>query len=552
MSDNGSNFFIMQKKEFLNTYSTDFGNQMLIDDLWDWWNKKWGKKFEIILALEHGDRNINHNHFHMYLNWIGPTKKGFSTRTKTIWNYPLKSPVYKIYPEDVANIEGLEFDRNGYKGLNYYKYMSEDDILSLPGSYSYTNTKFMNVENGIISVFGFSEYKYMDHAQINIRFKGDKTYIVYDDKGNKHTPCQDTISMIQYVTKHPLEIRSNFDWKKRLQDLISMRDSKIGSRFNKGNEENKDNLEYNFCKWLFTLINENKHYAPTDIKKMITKEPDYFYIYSSKYNNYDTFINHCFQYREITKPKQHWDWKWCIPKVLADWLKELDEWVENWYTNKSKCQHRMKGLWLTGCSRSGKSSLAILQGPCTWFKNMWNALAYEADTPFNVMDDFDVEFEKIKDFTLFKPWVGAQDCLTMTDKWVKKLDIENGKPLIWLNNNSLMEQCPNPATRKYIRANMVVVELKQCLDDPSLDEDLYTPKDRRTIGGYCQWVDWDPKSTWYYKNMVANPNSPSANPGSDVLNASFVDFLDDLNNDVHLLPSDDDEEGRPTKRTRFN
>lgn len=487
-------FYIKDKKEFIITYASDFGSQLLLEDLWDWWISNYGNQFEIILSKETGDKNNNHDHYHLYLNYIGKNEKGFSTRRTKVWDVPLKRNVVKIYNFEEPNIK------------EDFIYEWEETLLNIGRSIS--GTPWTKINNAITATYGFAEFKIINLAHPNIKFKGCK-----DKEWDEY--CKNSYNMIKYVTKAPIEpIMTNFDWEGRLKELenqqlkrnkkLTKKDKKTGEE-----EETKDSLEYDFCKWVFDLINSNKNLTYYDVKRMIFKNDDLHYIYASKYHNYDAYIRDCFKNKKISKPKEHWDWKWSIPKILADYLKELDKWVENWYTDRNKCQHRMKGLWLTGDSRSGKSSLIILQGPCSWFKNMWNAMAYEGEAAFNVIDDFDVEFDTMSSFTLYKPWVGAQDCLTMTDKWVKKLDIENGKPLIWINNNPLEEQVPNKRVRDYIKKNMIICQLGEY--------DLYNEKDRRSIGGFCQWVDWDPKSTWYYQNLVKKPEeTASENEQEDV------------------------------------
>ena len=79
-------------------------------------------------------------------------------------------------------------------------------------------------------------------------------------------------------------------------------------------------------------------------------------------------------------------------------------------------------------------------GDFSYFKNVWNVDNWEGLPPFTVMDDMDAQDEgKGLSFSWFKPWFGAQDSMTVTDKYRPKTDILNGKPLIWLNNFDIKE-----------------------------------------------------------------------------------------------------------------
>lgn len=132
---------------------------------------------------------------------------------------------------------------------------------------------------------------------------------------------------------------------------------------------------------------------------------------------------------------------------------------------------------------------------------MWNLLNYSYNNSYNLMDDYKGTMDT-EEFTSIKGWIGAQYTFTVSDKFIKKVNIVNGKPLIWLSNKPLNKQVTDEDDRDYVRKNMTVIELG--------DYDLYTPKDTRSIGGYTNWIEWDPKSTWYYNNIInIQPNEPS-------------------------------------------
>ena len=275
---------------------------------------------------------------------------------------------------------------------------------------------------------------------------------------------------------------------------------------------------------------DGTHKTITQIKRIINEDEEKSFVYYSKYHNYSSLLIELCTHRDVPKPKVNYEFTFIIPVVLYNYLLYLNEFIKNWFTDKSKCEHRPKGLWMTGDSRCGKTTIIAMMGPFSYFKNMWNALDYETDSPFNVMDDFDIIFEKPSDFNSFKPWVGAQDTITISDKWVKKMDIINGKPLIWLNNNSLIDQCPNPITQNYIKKNMVVVELGSV--------DLFSKKNTTSIGGFCNWREWNPKNTWYYQNILCNNNENVIEISSEV----NVNTNSNNNKDENVILIKDDPE----------
>ncbi|ORX44059.1 hypothetical protein BCR36DRAFT_459148, partial [Piromyces finnis] len=159
------------------------------------------------------------------------------------------------------------------------------------------------------------------------------------------------------------------------------------------------------------------------------------------------------------------------------------KWIQQYHEDKTKLEKRPKGLWITGKSRSGKTSLLTLLGNYSYFKNIWNALNFSNEDSYNIMDDFELTFEKPVDLSFYKAWIGSQKVTTITDKYVRKMEIYNGKPLIWINNNRFEDQVQFPSCRRYIKENMTIIELGE--------DDLYTPKNRST-----------PKNTWFCNNII--------------------------------------------------
>lgn len=431
-------FYIKEKREFLLTYANDWEGELTIPKIMNMLEYKFPNMFEYIVSKETGhEEGDKHDHFHVYLRYRGKAKNGFTCRGKA--------------------------------AATVFDVILEDGTVCHP----------------------------------NIKFKGDK-----DDEN-----CKNTTKMMSYVTKQRVDlpkehwrIESNFNWEPELEELLRREAEReqrqpprrrFVNRNKDGTEEDtKDSLEYDFCMYLLQVVNDGRNLTAKEIINEIKKNKDHWYVFASKYPSYSKFLNEMIKHRSIPKPRMDYNHKFIIPRVLRDYIEDvLDPWVEAFYTKPEEKVHRCKGLWLTGKSRSGKTSLMILLGSCSYFKNIWNFYDYESQASFNIFDDFDNEITDINSFNRFKPWIGSQDTMCVTDKWVKKTDIVNGKPLIFINNNKLEDLVTYEPARRYIHQNMEVVELG--------DKDLYSIKDKRTIGGWQQWVEYDPKTCWYYKNIIA-------------------------------------------------
>ena len=229
-----------------------------------------------------------------------------------------------------------------------------------------------------------------------------------------------------------------------------------------------------------------------EVIQKITKDIDLFEIYSGNYINYNKLINDMFRGRPPAKPTRHYDYIFYVPNKLYDYLMWLDDWVMKWYTGQP-LEHRPKGLCIIGPSRTGKTTLMSLLGDFSYIKNVWNLDNWEGSTPFTIMDDMDaVDEGKGLSFSWFKPFFGAQDAITITDKFKPKQDIYNGKPLIWLNNYDLEETFKSATAQDYIRKNMEIVYISKPLNIPPTGMELF------------KYKEFDPTSTWYYKNIVMN------------------------------------------------
>lgn len=210
---------------------------------------------------------------------------------------------------------------------------------------------------------------------------------------------------------------------------------------------------------------------------------------------------------------------------------------------------------MTSKSRSGKTNISISLCPFSYFNSMWNLLNYSYNNPINIMDDYKGTIDT-DEFAKIKPWVGSQYSFTVCDKYQPKLNVVNGKPLIWLSNKPFEKQVLDEEDRDYVKKNMTIIELGE--------HDLYSSKDRRTIGGYTSWVNWDPKSTWYYKNIILNLEKNKEPETSQILNeddaststaqllkddnADIIEISDEEPNDEDIPPPGSNIKGRPIRK----
>ena len=337
--------------------------------------------------------------------------------------------------------------------------------------------------------------------------------------------------MLMYCHNQAVSARFTFDWESTVGKLFEEKQKKNNNKRKRHHQNNEEREKENeFIDWLVDLIRGGNH-TLREVKDEIKNNVEYRRIYFGKYNNYRQILRDEFKSIKALKPEINYELKFIIPCKLYDYLIYLDNWVETWYTNREKKEHRPKGLVLTGDSRSGKTSLMITMGSFSYFKNMWNVDNYESEAAFNIFDDMDSADEgKGLSFAWFKGWFGAQDCMTVTDRYKPRMEIKNGKPLVWLNNYKLHESFKSEAGLNYIKKNCEVIELLN-------NEDLYSPKDRSTIGGFAAWREWDPKNTWYYKNKIHSGSVSSSDP--DILNASEPEPESTGIEEVELLTSEE-------------
>lgn len=301
------------------------------------------------------------------------------------------------------------------------------------------------------------------------------------------------IFMMDYVLDQAIEIKSNFDYAKLRVELRK--------DFEKQDIQQEKKKTNKVIRELFVdYILNNTHLTPKELIKKINQIPDFKYIMASAFINWTSYIHAmCNPEIPIELPETNYDYTFWLPVDLYNYLKQLDKWVEQWYVNGNKPLKRKRGiksLILLGGTNTGKTSLIACMGEFSYFCNMWNVHNYHEELPFNVFDDIETVYNTTSDFGIMKGWIGRQKYITVTDKYVKKETILNNfKPTIFINNADFTELFVNDGVADYVRNNSIIVSLSKF-------DNLYTPKNRQTIGGYAKWRKFDPKNTWYYQNIV--------------------------------------------------
>lgn len=414
------------------------------------------KKYEIM---------SDHNHFHAFLETTDGIRYKNVDAHKT-FDIPLDEPYLVFIKED-----GLR----DYKALS--KAFEEWNISSPTDPYI----------DEFCQLSGYKNWNIIEYAVAN--FLPRKNYgSVYH--------------MIKYVWLDNTVLSARCDWDITVDERLQIEFEKLNKKDKLKESKElkaKDQKEYDFCMWLREQILSGK-FTQNELLNQIYKNKDYSYIYYSKFTNYNNLIKNHFKNKPIDKPKPYWGKFW-IPKELANYLNNiLLPFIEKWNNDRENCVRRPPPLYLCGKGGCGKTSLMISLGTCSYWCNTWNFNNYEIQASFNLMDDYDGS-EDYKGnqisggFNLLKPWFGGQDVVSISGKYREPITVPNGKPLVFISNYSFDERFPKESDRKYLHdIGITVINLGE--------NDLFSPKDRSTIGGFCNWVEFDTRNTWYYKNNI--------------------------------------------------
>lgn len=445
--DNNKQFYISNKKEFLITYPDDYFGSLIEEEILklfptDTW--------EYVLSKETGHEVTEHDHFHLYLNYIGKNKRGFSCKgqnAERIWDVVLKIESEEQKQKYITNEWPKDKDNNKIR-----------------------------------------------QAHPNIKFKGDKS----------DPNCKNSYKMIDYVTKQSKEleekdwrITSSFDWQKRLKELEKKKKGR-------GVKDSKDEWEYSFCDWLRNQLKERPNATKKEIVNDIINDSKWNFLYMSKHYNYNLLINNVFKEKQMVKPIPFFGKFW-VPRDLKFYLDYLNDWFRLWFEGKNPTGTRPSALYLSGCGCSGKSSLIAAFGTFSYWCNVWNMNNWEGEASYNVFDDYDGsedykgnQIQNNKSLGLMKPWVGGQPLVTISGKFKQPVTVKNDKPCIIISNKRFSERWDEDSCKYWKDCGATVVDLGDFRLNKSPEEQGIS---RATIGGFCKYVEYDTKETYYYKNV---------------------------------------------------
>lgn len=326
------------------------------------------------------------------------------------------------------------------------------------------NKKFSTRDKRYFDVFndGFNNESHSNHP--NIKYKGDYCF------GKAKRGDQATYDMIKYVLKEDTEVLSNWDYNAWLEwfELHSKKDTR--------------KVTIPFFEW----VHEDPKPLQEEIYERIRGNQEWFQNYLDYFLQINGMIKNEFPSERPVLLEPNFELKFYIPKEIKDWINAFEDWWKN-----GKPGERFKGLWITGCTRSAKTSLIATLGPNNYFPNIWNMENFRNNSKFNFFDDQDWIFETIEDFKLFKGFVGSQNVITIGGKYKKPKTVTNGIPCIWCSNMRFEDQCKSKEVRDFIRNNMIVYELGRY----DLRKNNYP--NSKTLGG-MGWSDYDPKDSYYY------------------------------------------------------
>lgn len=506
---------MVKTKEYLRfntaiiTYPSDYDGLLTTDTIINNFKKLGIKNTKIVIAREDPDEEITRIHYHVYYDI--ENIKQISTK---YFDIPLCEPVY-VFIKDNTTREytlksildselGIENAEDMHAKLDQYT-MKENEINFLNNKPKIIKWDLLSVAHPNLQLKKeYGDKYYMLKYVLKQKLVTCTKYNIEDELAFLNVNKEDLIDKVKVLEKEGFFKELNVNSINELIELCEKYIKKLKNKNRKKNNKKQKNTkskitdeETEFIEKLREFVIENKGVTKTEVWEMIKNTPSYFKIFSMKYLNYRQYLNDLFKNNLTTKPTVNYNNKYYLPKKLYNYCKWLDLWVEKWMTNDLdwlKENKRPKGLCLIGDSRTCKTSLMTLFGPFVYIKNIWNSDNWEALPPYVIMDDMDaVDEGKGLNFSWFKPFFGAQETVTITDKYRPKKDIVNGKPLIWINNFDLKETFKSAAAMDYIRKNMEIVYIhNKSLAEPSND----------WVEGHNDYIEFDPKTTWYYKNYI--------------------------------------------------
>jgi len=554
------------------TYPSDFNKQLTAQRIIEHFrNKLLTATTKLVIGQEDPDEDIKRIHFHLY--WDDVKQKNVSNK---YFDIPLEYPILAVYNErleDYFVLNELESQLGWDNGAEMVAKL--DDWIKEKGYERYKILKVAHANVKVKKGYYGSKYEMLRYVLKQRIFESRKELNVDEEYEWLLENKEELEEKLKYLIEEEKvvdqcnvqtidELILLLDDLKRKKVKQLMKDNKKNRKRGRKPKSHMSQELLEFTEFLRKAVTNDKM-TKSELLKQIKANAQFWSFYCGNYLNYNKLINDMFKGKPPTKPNRNYEYKFWLPKKLYNYVMWLNDWVRRWMSGE-KMESRPKGLIIIGPSRTGKTSLISLLGEFSYFKNVWNVDNWEGLTAFNVMDDMDAGDEgKGLSFCWYKPFFGAQDAITVTDKFKPKQDIVNGKPLIWLNNYDYTETFQSKTAQDYIRKNMEIVYI---------DHPLYEkPEPFEWIEGHSDYIEFDPKSTWYYQNVVNN-KKPTPDDASTLNNNSECVFVDETEKVIEkmeeieplnfrkerilsrspsiisVIEEDDDFLGRPSKRIR--
>lgn len=544
------------------TYPSDYDGLLTLGLITEKFESIMNNSTKVVIGREDPDDEIQRIHFHVY--WDGDKRKDCKT---DYFDIPLPEQVIVFIKKDKTRSYVLYNTLASQLGCDNY----EEMVTKIEPYIQSLNDEEKENDNKQIE-----SYEILKVAHPNLQLKkeyGDKylmlRYVCKQKLLKELKKDQTTEEQLFFIEserdmlirrKYELnekemfeEIGVDFETFTELTNLLRLyikklkRKEKLKGKKGKSRKEEEDDI-LEFKMWLRKRVLEN-NLTKNELLKEIKENEKWWNVYSGAYINYSKLIGDMFKGKSPAKPEKHYEFKFWVPNELFDYLTWLDHWVESWEKGE-RLEHRPKGLVLIGPSRTGKTTLLSTLGDFSYFKNIWNVDNWEGKAAFTIMDDMDAQDEgKGLSFSWYKPFFGAQDAITVTDKFKPKQDIWNGKPLIWLNNYSIDETFKSATAQDYIRRNMTIVYITRPFTETPTGMDIY------------RFKEFDPKQTWYYKNRYNTKNNTTTTPLTPIVivdetEKTIEKCQEQYNDEKNLLERKhriqlQKESGRPDKRTRL-
>ena len=365
--------YIIRSKYFIGTYACTWVDQINVNIIYNLLTKKC-PKWKFVVVKEGPDEKVKHDHFHFWVFWDQNNRK------MTIKNIeiPLSKPIISFF-----NIINGDNER-----IMVYQDLEEN----------------INNPDEIKEEYNCDGYETLTSAHPNIKpmFRSDSQK-----------------DMLQYLLKKPIEIKSNFDYEKYL---------------NEDDTHPKKNKTQQCLEEMEELIKNG--YGPNYILKEIKKK--YFNIYMHNWSKWEGPFYSCFN--KDTEFKINLDAEYYLPIEVYNWyIKYYLPFYEHMNDEEWLSYHRLdrpKSLVIIGKSQTGKTSCmrSLFKGNYYQFLidgfNSWNS-----DEPCVILDDFNSDIKKF--LPTWKCWLGSQTDFTVNPKYGRRRKVSWGHPCIFLNNEDI-------------------------------------------------------------------------------------------------------------------